>query len=272
MNLASMYEAYATLARVPQEGRAAADIAAKQRAEITARLDISAANAKRTTESAVNRLRSDLQNEARGASSRGAIPARGARPSGSAPDFTRVRNVGRTLDELVLERTRASAELKRLRTELAALENLIAREAQNKSRYRRARDADRISAAIAAVAILVSLALGPTILAVLTLTVGASVVGLRLMRGDSAFLIRAAERRPAVSSHPNVRRGLILAVVGWGAAATLVIDLVVTLSIRSASLALEGAPLLAPVDAWWFLGLIAAIVVGSAGLHAQGRK
>lgn len=252
MKITDLYSAFAAMEQLPVDARAAEATAAKRRSDALARLDGSASHAKQATEEAKGELLAALRSEAKAASSKGAIPKSGTAASGSQPHFSRVRSLREKLEGLLADKTRALKDLDQLRSELHELEKQIAEELNNKGLRARAKLADVITCSVGGLGVLLSIVCGPALQGVAILAVTLAIVGYRL-RGPSAMMMRAAQKRPALGSHQRFRLAYILGTCGWVG--------VMTLSV-SGFLARQN------IDAYWYLGVIGAVATIAAGRKA----
>ena len=270
MSIDELYGAYAAMERLPVEGRAADAAAAKRRSESLARLDEKVACARLAAKATTEKLLADLRAEAHAATSLGAIPTNGKVASGTEPDVGRVRALREQLAALHADRSRAETELERLRSALRALDAQIEDEGRRRAVWRQAKVADVLTAVLGGVAVLVSLACGPWLLGVFVLAVGLVLVGLRLARGRSAMMLRAAGRRPAVGSHRAVRRGYVLTRCGWLGVGSLSVSLALALAPGARGVDFAVGPMAGRgVDASWFIGIVACLVVVVIGTRQQ---
>lgn len=255
MNIGELYDAYAEIERLPFDARAAEGAAAKRRSDALARLDERASRARQVTEAAKANLRADLRSEAQAASSRGAIPKSGTEASGSEPNFRLVRSLREKLEGLLAEKARASQDLDRLRSNVHALESQIAEELRTKGLWARAQRADVVTSCVGGLGVALSIICGPVLPGVAILMVTLAIVGYRL-RGPSAVMMRASQKRPALGTHQEFRLGYILSVCGWGGVMALAV---------SGFLARQN------IDAYWYLGLVATVGTVAAGHNARRR-
>lgn len=253
MRIVNLYSAYAAMEQLPVDARAVEAATAKRRSDALARLKGRASHAKQETEGAKGELLAALRSEAKVSSSMGAIPKSGIAATGAQPNFNGVRSLRKKLEGLLADKTRALKDLERLQSELDVLEKQIAEELRNNGLWARAKLADAITCSVGVLGVLLSIVSGPALQGVAILAVTLAIVGYRL-RGTSAMMMCAAQRRPALGSHQRFRLGFILAICGGVA--------VMTLSV-SGFLARPN------IDAYWYLGMIGAITIIVAGRKAQ---
>lgn len=270
MELSELYDAYAAVEQLPIDARAAAAAAAKRRTDTLASLDDRMSRAKKDAEASKAKLQADLREEAQRASAMGAIPKGGASPSGAQPNFGRARATRQKLEGLLNEQKQATIALDRLRAELAALEKQIADELADKGLWAKAKAADALTYAIGGITVLLSILAGPGKIGVGILVLGLAFVAFRFIKGRSARMMRAAQKRPAVGSHARVRVGYVLASIGWAAGLTLIVSLVLTAVARASAFELAvGGLARSGLDPFWFLGLVTSIAAIVLGVRAQ---
>lgn len=264
MRVQELYDAYAEMERLPVDGRSADEAAARHRSEVLARLDERAAQAKRTSELSKEKLLTDLRKEAQAASSQGAIPRHTAGVSGSVPDFARLRRLRAKLEELNAAKVRAGKELERLRSKLRAIEVQVEGEGRGKRLRAQARRADLITYLLGGITVALSVAYGPALPGVSILAIGLGLVGIRLFRGRSALMLRAAEKRPALETLGKVRFGYVLSVCGWVGVVSLILSLAGTAVVTASGVNVTlGSMTRQGMDVYWFVGLAGAILVVS---------
>ena len=264
MSVQELYDAYAEMERLPVDGRSADEVAARHRSEVLARLDERAAQTKRTSELSKEKLLTDLRKEAQAASSQGAIPQHTAAVSGSLPDFSRVRRLRAKLEELNSAKVRADKELERLRSKMRAIEMQVEGEGRGKRLRAQARRADLITYVLGGITVVLSVAYGPALPGVSILAIGLGLVGIRLIRGRSALMLRAAQKRPALETLGRVRFGYVLSVCGWLGVISLMLSLAGTAVTTASGVNLTlGAISRQSLDAYWFVGLAGALLLVS---------